>query len=240
MFVPSGFGPRFVVANRTTDVSTGTKRPDAELITAIVHEAVHALDVRPGAGTVIEQYKTEFRAYWMDGAFGPPDQGTCPPPAVPFATICPPVGAACFDTAFRADLPPPGPKSCRARAIFSQHLYGLTTYPFVKPAYDNNNAGFRDAVDNYLVPDGINLIISVRLEALRALIEAFTGSGFATLRTRVQGFMGVGAAPAPAVGMLSADERNEVKRNRAWRDLVDRNFTPPQRALLKADLGIPP
>jgi hypothetical protein len=151
--------------------------------------------------------------------------------------ICPPAGAACNDTTFRPELPPPGPKSCRARAIFSQQLYGNTTYPFVKPAYDNNTAGFRDAVDNYLVPDGINLIVSVRLEALRALIEAFTGAGFATLRTRVQGFMGVGAAPA--VGVLSADERNEVQRNRAWRNLVDRNFTPPQRALLKADLGIP-
>src|SRR5262249_6124866 len=66
-FIPSGFGPRFVVANRTTDVSTKTKRTDPDLIRFIVHEAVHAMDVRPGAGTPIERYKTEFRAYWMDG-----------------------------------------------------------------------------------------------------------------------------------------------------------------------------
>ena len=233
-FLPDGFGPRFVVANRTIDVATAAKRSDASLITLIVHEAVHAMDVRPGANTPIEKYKTEFRAYWMDGRFGPPDQDC---PLFWFTTACPPAGARCYDTAYRSKLPPPGPKSCRARAIFSQ-LYGSTTYRFVKPAYDNNTGGFRDSVDSYLIPDGINLIVSMRLEALRQLISAFTGGGFATFRTSVQGFMGIGAPPT--VGALSADERNEVQRNRAWRDLVNSEVAnAANRALIKADLGIP-
>ncbi len=253
-FIPSGFGPRFVVANRTTDVAAGTRRPDPNLIRLIVHEAVHAMDVRPAAGTPIEGYKTEFRAYWMDGRFGPPNQGICPPPFAPFTTICPPAGAPCFDATYRSELPPPGPKSCRARKIFG-NLYGSTTYPCVKPSYDNNigyswstaanncikvagTEGFREAVDNYLIPDGINLIVSVRLESLRQLIESFSGIGFTAFRTSVQGFMGVG--PPPPVGALNADEQNEVQRNRAWRDLVNRKITnAANRALIKTDLGVP-
>lgn len=234
--IPSGFGPRFIVANRTTDVFSGAQRSDSSLITLIVHEAVHAMDIRPGAGTDIERYKTEFRAYWMDGRFGPPNQGTCPPLTTPLTGVCPTSG--CRDTAFRPELPPPGPKSCRARAIFENHLYGSTTYPFVKPAYDNNTGGFRDAVDNYLIPDGINLMVSVRLEALRALIEGFSGSGFAALRTNVQAFMGVGAAPP--LGVLDTDERNAIRNSRAWRNLLDRKITNlANRAQLKTDLGIP-
>lgn len=225
-FIPSGFGPRFVVANRTTDVAAGTQRSDDSLIRFIVHEAVHAMDVRPGAGSTIERYKTEFRAYWMDGRFGPPNLAVCVPPP-----------GACKDTTVDPSMPPPGPKSPRARAIF-EHLYGSTTYPFVKPAYDNNTAGFRVAVDNYVIPDGINLIVSVRLESLRARINSFGGGGFAPFRTQVQAFMGIGAPPA--VGALTPDEQNEIQRNRAWRDLVNNKVVnPAQRSQIKADLGIP-
>ena len=134
-------------------------------------------------------------------------------------------------------MPPPGPKSPRARAIF-EIVYGSTTYPFVKLAYDNNTAGFRAAVDAYVIPDGVNLIVSVRLEALRAVIAGITGVNFAARRARVRAFMGIGAAPA--VGALSPAEKDEIVRNRAWRDLVNTEVaSAANRALLKADLGIP-
>jgi hypothetical protein len=218
-------GPRFIAVNRTTDVSTGAKRSDDEIITLTVHEAVHALDVRPGSDTILERYKTEFRAYWMDGRFGPPNQAICSG------------SPGCRDARFDPSLPPPGPKSPRARIIF-EGLYGNITYRFVKTAYDNNTDGFREAVDNYLIPDGINLIASTRLEALRALIDGGVGGSFATFRASVQAFMGVGVPP-PA-GVLDADERNEIQRNRAWRDLVDRKVTSSvERNQIKSDLGIP-
>jgi hypothetical protein len=117
-------------------------------------------------------------------------------------------------------------------------MYGTSTYRYVKPAYDENRNGFRDAVDQYLIPDGINLIVSRRLEALRALIEGFSGNGFATFRKRLQGFVNNGTAPA--VGALSAEEWNEVKGNRAWRDLIDRKIhNVDRRGAIKEDLEIP-
>ena len=237
-FRTSHFGvPRHIIVNRTSDVATGTQRPDSSLITLIVHESVHAMDVRPSPNTLIERYKTEFRAYWMDGRFGPPRTATCPAPSTPTTNPCPSVSPTCFSTAFRPDLPPPGPKSCRARKIFADQLYGSTTYPFVKPAYDDNTDGFREQVDSYLIPDGINLVVSVRLESLRALLAGFSGSGFAALKTQVEGFMGTGAAPP--VGALDAGEKNEIVRNRAWRDLVDRSFSNTgERAQITSVLGI--
>lgn len=178
-----------------------------------VHEAVHKLDVRPAAGTDLERYKTEFRAYWTDGRYDK------------------------LATSYDETLPPPGPKSPRARAIFDK-LYGSVTYPFVKPAYDNNTAGFREAVDSYLVPDGINLTASMRLENLRATIDGWGGAGYDAFKAQVEGYMGIGAPPAG--GALTADDRAEITRQRAWRDLVERKLTvPAQRAEIKTVLGIP-
>jgi hypothetical protein len=109
-------------------------------------------------------------------------------------------------------------------------------YGYVKQAYDTD-VSFRVAVDNYLIPDGINLIVSRRLELLRELIEGFSGHGFNAFRARVRQFVAIG--PAPAAGVLSGEEFNEVKGNRAWRELVDRKISDPaQRALIKADLWI--
>jgi len=46
--------------------------------------------------------------------------------------------------------------------------------------------------------------------------------------------------PAAAEGLLTGDEINEVKRNRAWRNLVERKISnPAQPALIMADLWIP-
>lgn len=217
-----------IVINRTTDVVASTRRPNDEIIMLAVHEAVHALDIRPGAGTDIERYKTEFRAYWMDGRYGPPERGTCTPGD----------GPQCRNTAMNPSMTPPGPKSPRARAIFDG-LYGSVTYPFVKPAYDNNTGGFRDEIDNYLVPDGINLIVSLRLEELRRIIAAGVGL-FPSFRNKVKAFMGIGPPPAAPGGVLTSDERGAIARSRAWRALVESSVSnAAQRRLIKTDLGIP-
>lgn len=220
-------GDKVIILNRTTDIPAKSKRSNDSIIMLLIHEAVHAMDVRPDSGTEIERYKTEFRAYWMDGRYGPPDTAVCP------------VGSAgCFDAVYNPSLRPPGPKTNRARAIF-EHLYNNPiTYPWVKQAYDNN-VDFREQVDNYIYPDGINLMVSIRLEKLRALIEAFTGAGFAALRTTVRQYMGLDV-PAPASGVLDNDEKNYIRNSRAWRDLVERKITVRADQLtLKGDLGIP-
>jgi len=210
--------PPGIVVNRTTDVKTKAKRADNEVILFFVHEAVHAFDIEPTEGGDLKSYKTEFRAYWMDGRYGPPNSGGP-------------------DTQFDPNLPPPGPKSPRARKIF-EHLYEGTSYAHIKRAYDSNAGGFREVVDSYHIPDGINLIGSTRLDSLRALIEGWGGVGFPAFRTSVQGFVGVGAAPAG--GALLPDERNEIVRNRSWRDLVERKVTvAAEQSLIKADLSIP-
>lgn len=219
-------GDKVIILNRTMDVSTRSKRSNDEIITLLIHEATHAMDVRPNSGTEIERYKTEFRAYWMDGRYGSPNSAVCP------------IGlASCYNAVFNPNLRPPGPKSDRARVIFN-HLYNdPVTYPFVKQAYDNN-ADFREQVDNYIYPDGINLMVSIRLEKLRAKIETYTGAGFATLRTQVRQFLGL-EVPSPSAGVLDNDEKNYISNSRAWRDLIERKIADSSdQMLLKSDLGI--
>jgi hypothetical protein len=217
-----------VLVKRTFDVAAGAagKTPDAEIIEFLVHEGVHAFDSEywhSPTNKPIERYKTEFRAYWNDGGFGPPDKATCPSPP-----------GDCKVAEVDPTMPAPGPKSPRARAIF-EHLYA--TYDYVQPDYDNNTAGFRDEVDQYVIPDGLNLIVSVRLERLRELIAGFTGANFPAFRAKVQAFTGIG--PAPPDGALSLEEMAQIKGNRAWRDLVNKHVPgAANRATIKNDLGI--
>lgn len=210
-----------IIVNRTMDVGTGEQRPDEGkngIIEIVLHEGVHALDEpahRPDR-SAIESYKAEFRAFWMDGSFGPPDSDTCPTPP-----------GDCRSTAYDPALPAPGPKSPRARKIF-EHLFEV--YEFVKPNYDDNVDGFREIVDDYIVPDGINLIVSVRLERLRALIEGWDGTSFPAFAADVL---------VHAATLTTADTR-EIHGNRAWRDLVERKVrNAAQRAQIETDLGIP-
>jgi hypothetical protein len=197
--------PDSVFVNLTASLAApGTKRPVPELMGLVMHEAVHVVDVRPGSGSDLERYKGEFRAYWMDGQFD--------------------THLSEFDPGMRGR----GPKSPKARAIF-EHMYGSPTYPFVLPAYDRNVGGFRDAVDAYVVPDGINLIVSTQLERLRAMIEGYRGARFARHRARVQALF---AAASP-------EERREIAGNRAWRDLVERKYAGAERTAMMTDLGIP-
>ncbi|MFL6260724.1 MAG: DUF4157 domain-containing protein [Thermoanaerobaculia bacterium] len=225
------FGPRFIVVNRTPDLrAPQVKRPEDTIIQLLVHEAVHAYDVRPNEDTPLERYKTEFRAYWMDGHLGPPLQGTCPTPPA----RCTDLGGSCLDTSFCAELPPPGPKTPRSRSIFN-HLYGSPTYTFVRENYDENVHGFRQAVDQYVIPDGINLIASIWLSQLREIIAMYDGRDFDSLREKVLYW----AAPPPQ-GRLNDEERAQVRGDRAWRDLVERHVRDTdQQRRIKRDLGIP-
>jgi hypothetical protein len=219
-----GIAGRFIVVNRTADPSTNAKDPVDVTIQLALHEAVHALDEIIGPSSDIERYRTEFRAYWMDARYGPPDQAIVP-------------GQPDLAARYDPDLPPPGPKSPRARKIFSE-LYGSVTYPWVQPNYDNNVNHFREQVDTYIVPDGINLILSRRLEALRVLIDAGVTPIFGTFQSRVQAFFGVGGAPA--VGVLDPGERDYIRSSRAWRDLVNAKVSGlVHRNQIKNDMGIP-
>jgi len=215
----------FILLNRTPDVTMGVpRRPDDDLQTLAVHESTHFLD--PDAITPIQSYKTEFRAYWTDGRFGPPNLPTAPNPGD-------------FAAEFDPTIPPPGPKSPRANRIFREIYDDTVLYPYCKPNYDANTNHFREQVDSYLVPDGINLILSRQLDRLRSRFNAGVGASFAAFRTQVRAFFGVG--PPPAGGALSPDEKDFVVRSRAWRDTVDNlaGATGAQKAALKNDMGIP-
>jgi hypothetical protein len=200
------------------------RRPDDDLQTLAVHESTHFLD--PDAITPIQSYKTEFRAYWTDGRFGPPNLPTAPNPGD-------------FAAEFDPTIPPPGPKSPRANRIFREIYDDTVLYPYCKPNYDANTNHFREQVDSYLVPDGINLILSRQLDRLRSRFDVGVGAGFATFRTQVRAFFGVG--PPPPGGALSPDEKDFISRSRAWRDMVDNlaGATSAQKATLKNDMGIP-
>jgi len=134
-------------------------------------------------------------------------------------------------------MTPPGPKSPRARAIFNG-LYGSVTYPFVKTAYEND-AAFRQEVDNYLIPDGINLLVSMRLDDLRAFIDGWGGTSFPAFLNTIKTHTG-SVGPPPARGVLTPVEKDEIRSSRAWRDLVQRKVSDPaQQGQVKAELGIP-
>ena len=217
---------RFILLSRTPDVTLGVpRRSDAEVEIVAIHEATHFMDPTTGA-TPFEQYLVEFRAYWMDGRFGPPN-------------LAVPVSPDHFRAEFDPREEPPGPKSPRAKAIFRLMYDDPKLYPFCKPNYDANTNRFREKVDSYLVPDGINLILSPQLEALRVRFTAGVGPSFAIFRAGVRAFFGVG--PPPPGGVLSGPEQDFVTQSRAWRDQVDAlaGATGAQKALLKTDMKIP-
>ncbi|MBZ0237627.1 MAG: hypothetical protein K8M05_35255, partial [Deltaproteobacteria bacterium] len=211
----------FVLLNRTSDVASGAKASDDTLQIIAIHEAVHEMD-RGNGGTPWDQYTAEFRAYWMDGRFGDPLVASSGDPAE-----------------YDPDIPAPGPKSARANRIFRLQYDEPILYPYCKPNYDANTNGFREQVDSYLHPDGVNLNLSAPVEALRAHFVAGVGGSFATFRTGVQAFFGTGAPPPG--GVLSADDQSYIAGSRTWRDLVDNlaGASGAQKATLKSDMGIP-
>src|SRR5262249_26223509 len=133
----------------------GPRKPLPALANGLKHEGIHAADrPLPATGPTDKwpDYVAEFRSYWVEGR-----------------------GAA-LSTRFDPTMDNRGPKSRRSRDIF-EFLYteAHALYPFVKEHYDNNTNGFRDKVNDYVYPDGINLILSGKLTQLRTEIESFSG-----------------------------------------------------------------
>ncbi len=197
--------PNHVFLNLTPRVNApGNKRPNSQMASLLAHEGIHALDrVEPGD---FGRYATEFRAYWVGG-----------------------LGRG-LSTAPDPTMSGRGPKSPRAREIF-EFIYNHPLYSsFTRDNYDRNINHFRERVNNMLVPDGINLVLSTKLQALRSEIESYSGP--ATFFTKRVAILTRYAACSP-------DEKLEVRNNRAWRDLVEQIFTlTAHRVIIKIDLKI--
>jgi hypothetical protein len=186
-----------VFLNLTPDShNPGAKRTPPDVAPFLMHEGIHALDQTPAATDVFGRYQQEFRAYWVQND--------------------PDIGGG-LSTEFDAGLPVKiGPRSARSNAIF-MHMYDSATYDYVRPAYDSNAGGFRDRVDAYLYPDGINLLLSAHLADLRKEVETYNGTAAAFAAKR--------AAITAALGLCDASERQEIEGNRVWRNLVETKFT---------------
>lgn len=184
-------GPAIYI-NRTPDpLKLAATRSIEEMAMFAAHEAIHSVDDPPpgwmaGTPDAFYRYRMEFRAYWVDGRYS----------------------ALSTD---RDDSLSFGPKSPRANAIF-QHIY--SSYDYTKTGYDGDAGGFREKVDNYLYPDGINLIASAHLAALKTAVRNSAGT-FAVRHARV----------SAALAACNATDRAEITGNRAWRDDVEANFT---------------
>lgn len=135
----------------TVRMYDGHTRSRQSNINIIVHEIQHVVDRHhdePGENhmdtpaTAWTSYKTEFRAYWIDGDF---DRHSDAPQQ-------------------RTD----GFKNARQRAIFD-HMYGSHLYSYLQQPYDHGatvyGLDFRDLVHNYDRPEGINLINSPVIDA---------------------------------------------------------------------------
>ena len=206
--------PTTLFLNLTPSLSApANKRSRDSIIGNMIHESIHALDFPRVPGSTIERYKTEFRAYWTDG-------GLDNRPAAQ--------GGGARSTAFDPGMGGRGPKSEKARAIFD-HLYGSDTYRYVRPAYDANTAGFREQVDAYVVPDGINLIASIRLDNLRRAIESYSHTNFPAHAASIQALFNA----------TNGLDRRDISGNVAWRTLIESKYAPIEQNTIKPMLSIP-
>jgi hypothetical protein len=202
----------YLITRDSPHAGVGGRKPLAALAQGLAHEGIHATDrPLPPAGPTDKWpgYVAEFRAYWVEGR------------------------GAGLSTAFDASMDNRGPKSKRSRDIFD-FLYTemSATYPFVKQHYDLNTNGFRDKVNDYIFPDGINLLLSGHLTALRTEIEGYTGvaATFAAKKTAI----------TAKFALCDATEKREISGNRDWRDLVDAKFiVAAERTAIKTLLKIP-
>jgi hypothetical protein len=188
----------------TSDVGAKARVSDDAMIETAIHEAMHMMYVNEHNGNVIDRYKDEFNAQWMDG------------------------WADHESTAFDPNLDPPGPKSPRARAIFDT-LY-KDPGSWMEKAYNADEEGFRSFADNYLYPDGINLIASVKLDELQKFIREWDGNNFAGFHGQV----------TRMVYALDTQEMDQLGNNQAWRTLIEDKVTnPSDLTVIKALMGIP-
>jgi hypothetical protein len=148
----------------------------------LIHEIQHVVDRHSGdfqeavmndingeAGDVANQYRTEFRAYWLGdrghGGFGDPAQ-----PARNNRSVV----EKWWIFNWKAQATNFGNE--RQENIF-WHLATSGPYPWIKPNYLQSGA-FRTLVNNLTSPTGANLINSIRIDALRSTLS-LAAPGFA-------------------------------------------------------------
>jgi hypothetical protein len=172
---------------------------EADIINTFVHEAQHVADLSPRTGTltssadVLESYKSEFRAFWIQppiprpGGIGVSVIDRLPEPTgkasnaqkvtIPAGQkcgICPaPVPSARAGKAAYVN-PSTGMQNPRQEEIF---WYLLSKYPGQE--YDCcyvYNQAFHDEVNRYAFPESLNLINSVRVMDLNLEVRALSPS----------------------------------------------------------------
>jgi hypothetical protein len=105
----------------------------------------------------------------------------------------------------------------------------LYAMPPFKAAYDTDMpAGFRELCDTLAGPDGMNLIASPRLDALRATLA---GAVVNAASTAAPVYAALVAAVTPVATRLDARERQELSRMHSWRLAVDNKVSGPTPAV---------
>lgn len=147
-------------SGRTIRLFDPENRSKAQIIATLVHEVQHDADrheIEEGWKKAFKspeeswvRYKTEFRAWWIDGDYDKYSEtkGTAPNPK--------------FDNA-------------KQQAIFD-FFYRSSSYGrWVKPNYDDNKEvggkKFQDLVHGYKRPEGVNLINSPRIDDFHRALE---------------------------------------------------------------------
>lgn len=200
----------------TPTPGVGNPYTDEEIKTVIVHEYSHIRDRRglPYPAQPEQQalwlYKTEFRAYWHDGRFNT------------------------FPDASDPTLDGKGPKTPRAREIF-KFLYESEVYPYVKQNYDTS-ASFQKDVDEFIKPEEVTITNPNRLIYLYVFLHT-TPVFYHLLYPEV-----LPPATAPpdtayrdlflspleqCVKYLSASDRDYLKKEPRWVDLVEKVVPEP-------------
>ena len=130
-------------------------------------------------------------------------------------------------TTFDDTLDSKGPRNARARRIFND-IYGADSA--IQQAYDAGG-DFREFCDMYSGPDATNLIASPRLQALLVVFRApqITASG--TADPNYQTFV---SAVRPLAQALDAPDRQEVRRNRQWRIVMENKIRGSTTAITQA------
>jgi len=167
-----------------------------ELRDTFIHEAQHVADwahLRPATlsdwKSMFEEYKAEFRAYWVQPGFTlvDPDplrtQGTVTVPGSRACTSCPPPATT------SPGMPPPiRQQSTNLKNKKQDQIFWKLINEYQHEEFDCLyvcNQGFRDAVDNFAFPVAENLVNSVRLVNLHIELQKLTPAitGAALLKT---------------------------------------------------------
>ena len=167
-----------------------------ELRATFVHEAQHVADwshLKPATRTdwksMLEEYKAEFRAYWVQPGFALADpdplrvQGTVVLMGSRNCTTCPAPATT------SPGMPPPiRQQSTNLKNKKQDQIFWKLINEYQHEEFDCLyvcNQGFRDAVDNFAFPEAENLVNSVRLLNAHLELQKLTPgmNGAALLKT---------------------------------------------------------